>query len=979
MSDDSRPAGLSAAAFSRGPRSPTKSPTKSPARAAGVSTLLRHSVDDVSYRQADRITDQASAGNGAPNAADSPDVAVPHSAEKGQSKYIQLLSTLTPPSGSKARSPAAAAASGNYRPHAATLSGARQQQQLPGFSPPAGAEAPPPPPLRTSASPKGIAGGLGKSSSSGPCLRRSIRASILDTSQGSSMIPVSPESAAAAHGSNSGSTRLQQQTVLIAPGSTGSGRGLAAAQAATSPISRLRSSTGSAVVPSSRQVLPAREPVSPVRRSAPSAAQPAKAGWAFGSRIEPPAAAKRRPSPTRAGPAGAGSAARSASPAQGDRVGRLRSAASPQRVPVGARASAPGGSSTGGAALRSASAPRMSSAEKAQSRFTQHALCAAAAQRSRTPNPVQRLSASAVAAASSVNAGSGANAARRLRQTPPAADKHVARMRASDSALAGPQQSRLPGFSSTMGPRSPTKADAAGNFGSPMLRAGSRSVLAASPAGGSAARAMGSAVGSRTITTAGVVNRGRPLARSTDRLGAGLSLPGAGSIAADAAAASQGSPMMIPLIKDRYRDLYKHTPASQAVEEAKAAAAAAAAPQAAAVHNRPASASAVPRLALGGLGGLVRQGSGEPLAAPRGPQQQQQHCQHQQEGGAEEGGSPFLGRISGMAACPAEGSSSSSLQDRQQQHPASSSFSTPQGAQRKPVVPLLALSTITPVAKSRPAGAATAAGEVSPFTPLQAAGGYADVSTGIAPVSFSDIDLTPCPSAAPVQDETPSLLVKSQPRTGSTNGSIKGERLDQDQQGPSFSPQLAPRDLSSGMQDAAQGHGTCAAEHSRGFAVPCLQLHAAAPAAEGHFDSPPKHRRGERESPSSSADTGSTGTLKPRAHSTASSSNTASQHVGRPGAAGASKPRQRVGGAAAVSSVLETAAEPRRKGAGPPVQRSIVSGIPSPTNSTPTHGLGSRQHVETTPGTQFGKTTSLPSPRYKAARWHMAACVTLFP
>lgn len=626
--------------------------------------------------------------------------------------------------------------------------------------------------------------------------------------------------------------------------------------------------------------------------------------------------------------------------AQGDRVGRLRAAASPQRVPAAARASAPAAGSTAAAGYRSASAPRMSSADKAQSRFTQHALSAAAAQRSKTPNPAQRAAAAAAAAAAT----SSAAAARRLRHSTQAADKHVARMRASDPSLSGPQHSRLPGFSSTsMGLRSPTKAAAAGHH--PMLRPGSRSVLAGSPAAGPGTRASMGGAGSRAIPAA-PGNRPKPLVRSVDR----LSLPGAGSIAADAAAASQEGPPMLKFIQCRYKDLYKHTPAAQAVEEARAAAAAGL--HAPAAHSRPSAGGAVPRLALGGL---ARQGSGEPIAAPRGPSQQQ----HQHEQVAGEGGSPFLGRMSGMAAGPAGGSASLDKPG---------SFSTPQ-PQRKPVVPLLALSTITPVAKSRPAAAA---GEASPCTPPQPAGGCAEhgVGAGLGQVPFSDIDLTPCPSAAPRQDETPSLLVKSQPRTDvSSNGSSKGGRPGQDEE--LASPQLAPRDLSSGML-AADGSSACAAGQSRGFAVPGLQLHApAADAADGHFDSPPKHRRGERESPSSSADTGSHGTLKTKVQnlrSTASSSSSSAavrsgpqQAVSKPAAVGA-KPRQRVGGAAAVGSVLEAAAEPGRKAIGPPARRSIASGIPSPTASTPAHGLGGRPQLQT-PGSQFGKTTPLPSPR----------------
>jgi hypothetical protein len=944
-----------------------KSPTKSPARAP-VNTLLRSSVDDVSYRQADssRTTDQAHAADGAPAAAAQyhGDTGLASSSADKQSKYINLLSAVySHPPGAKPRSPAAAAAASGHRAHGVAAAGSRQHVPS-GIAPLTDHETPAPPPLRTSASPKGLAGGL-SSSSTTPCLRRSVRASILDSSQGASMIPASPEAAAASFSSSS-STRP------VFPGAgNSSSKVIGGVPRAISPVNRLRSSAGSTGAPS--RIVQARECSSPVRRSA-SSAQP-RPQYAFGTRIEVPAAIKRRPSPTRVGAAAPGSSGSPGSAAAGERVGRLRAAASPQRVPSAARVSAP--AATNSAGYRSASAPRMTSADKLQSRFTQHATSAAAAQRSKTPNPAQRAAAAAAAAAA---ASSGSNAARRLRQPPHAVaseGKHVARMRASESAVsAGVQQTRLPGFSSTsMGMRSPTKAPA-GHLGSPMLRGGSRSVLAAAAARpGSASKGVPAAAGSRV----------KPAARSVDRLA--MSLPGAGSIAADAAAASHDCAVLMPVIKDRYKDLYKNTPAAVAVEEAKAAAAARLrSPSPVAEHGRPRS-GAVPKLALGGL---ARQGPGEPLAAPRGPSQQQQ--QHNAQDDAR---SPYLGRISGMAASPAAEGSSNDL------HQVPGSFSTPQG-QRNAVVPLLALSTITPVGRSRPVAAA-GAGEASPFTPLQADGGYSRNSAAdVAAVPFSGIELTPCPSAGPVQDETPSLLVKSQPRTGSSSKHADG-RQDAELEPPS--PQLAPRDLSSGMQ-AAESSSTPAApeqQHSsscatsvqggnaaaagRGFTIPGLHLPgAAAGSADGHFDSPPKHRRGERESPSSSADTGSQNTLKMKANtlcSTASSSSSihaapsalpgripaassgvpvrsGPSSVSKSAAAGA-KGRQRVGGAAAGGSVLEGAEAGRGKVGGLPIRRSMTSGLPSPPVSTP----ASRQQLrlEGTPGSQLGKGTPLSSPR----------------
>lgn len=624
------------------------------------------------------------------------------------------------------------------------------------------------------------------------------------------------------------------------------------------------------------------------------------------------------------------------------------------------------GAGSPAAGYRSASAPRMSSADKAQSRFTQHAVTAAAAQRSKTPNPAQRAAAAAAAAAAS---SSGAAAARRLRHSSHSTaseSKHVARMRASDSA-AGPQHSRLPGFSSTsMGLRSPTKGPAAAHLqGSPILRgAGSRSVLAA-PAAAAGAR-LGSA--SKGIPGAPGARVKPPGVRSMDRVG--LTLPGAaGRGGASASSGSQDCAVMVPVIKDRYKDLFKHTPAATAVEEARAAAAAAQrSPSPAAERSRPRS-GAVPKLALGGL---ARQGSGGPPAALWGPAQQQQ--QHAEAAG--DVASPYLGRISGLAASPEV--SSSSLDK------APADFSTPQG-QRKPVVPLLALSTLTPVPKSRPVVAAAPGAAASPCTPLQAAG--------------------------PVQDETPSLLVKSQPRTGSSSKGAADSRTGAQLEPPS--PLLAPRNLSSGMQaehsssfpaapaeagvGAAEGCSAApaAAAAGRGFlAIPGLQLPGAA-AGEGHFDSPPRHRRGERESPSSPADPGSQGALKLKANTlcstAASSSSSVAAHSGSfgvpgrvppagtsvPGrsgppsaskaaAAAAVKTRQRVGGAAAAAggSVLEGSAEAGKGRAGVPVRRSLPSGAPSPTAGTP----ASRQRLSldaTTPGSQFGRSTPLPSPSKK--------------
>lgn len=672
-------------------------------------------------------------------------------------------------------------------------------------------------------------------------------------------------------------------------------------------------------------------------------------------------------------------------------MGRLRAAASPQRVPAAARVSTAGAGSPA-AGYRSASAPRMSSADKAQSRFTQHAVTAAAAQRSKTPNPAQRAAAAAAAAAAASS--SGVAAARRMRHSSHSTaseSKHVARMRASEPA-AGAQHSRLPGFSSTsMGLRSPTKAPAAGHLGSPILRGPtSRSVLAGSAAPAAAGARPGSA--SKSISSAAGA-RVKPGVRSMDRVG--LTLPGAGPGTAgrggaSASTGSQDCAVMVPVIKDRYKDLFKHTPAATAVEEARAAAAAARRSPSPAGERSRLRSGALPKLALGGL---ARQGSGGPSAAPWGPAQQQQ--QHPEPAG--DGVSPYLGRISGLAASPApEGISSSSL------HKARADFSTPQG-QRKPVVPLLALSTLTPVPKSRPAvaAAAGAAAAASPCTHLQAAGGYSTEQRCSAGVSrpFADIDLTPCPSAGPVQDDTPSLLVKSQPRTGSSSKGAVDSRAGSQLEPPS--PLLAPRNLSSGIQaehsssfaaadGAAEGCSAAPTAVGRGFlAIPGLQLPGAA-AAEGHFDSPPKHRRGERETPSPT-DTGSQqGALKLKANTLCSTAATSSSGPAHPGslmpgrvppagtsvpgrsgppsaskaaAAAAVKTRQRVGGAAAAGgSVLEGSADAGKGRAGVPVRRSLTSGVPSPTAGMP----ASRQRLSldaTTPGSQFGRSTPLPSPR----------------
>jgi hypothetical protein len=233
----------------------------------------------------------------------------------------------------------------------------------------------------------------------------------------------------------------------------------------------------------------------------------------------------------------------------------------------------------------------MSSAEKAQSRFTQHVVSAAAAQRSRTPNPMPRTAAAPAAGSSAAAA-----AARRRPQAAAgtgtsAESRHIARMQRASADSAGP--------------RSPAKAlSGGGAFGrpaSPMARA-ARSLPAAA------------AGGSRILPTAPAGLSAKPGPRSER-----LAMAAAAASSSSKVECSSSSTFVLPVIKDRYKSLYKHTPASLAVEEARAAAAAGIA---GAARPRPAAAAGpVPRLALAGMP-LVGP-SGAALLAPRGEQQQQ--------------------------------------------------------------------------------------------------------------------------------------------------------------------------------------------------------------------------------------------------------------------------------------------------------------------------------------------------------------------
>ncbi|WIA31516.1 hypothetical protein OEZ86_002408 [Tetradesmus obliquus] len=241
------------------------------------------------------------------------------------------------------------------------------------------------------------------------------RASILDSSPGGSLIPTSP-AAAATTGPPS------PPVVSRLPGSAGISSSGSASCIAASPSKRPDWRMPAKPVgqdAAANAAGPAAAAGSPARRSlAAPAAAAARTQYAFGSRIEAPAAAStRKPSPMRqsapgavrhvsssspSGPSPGSAAARAYAspqrvPAAARSAGGLpaaatgRAGASPQRVPAGARSSATAtgtaatragvspqrvpaaarSAAAASAAMRSTSAPRMS-ADKLQSRFAQH-------------------------------------------------------------------------------------------------------------------------------------------------------------------------------------------------------------------------------------------------------------------------------------------------------------------------------------------------------------------------------------------------------------------------------------------------------------------------------------------------------------------------------------------------------------------------------------------------------------------------------
>ncbi|WIA11432.1 hypothetical protein OEZ85_011549 [Tetradesmus obliquus] len=241
------------------------------------------------------------------------------------------------------------------------------------------------------------------------------RASILDSSPGGSLIPTSP-AAAATTGPPS------PPVVSRLPGSAGISSSGSASCIAASPSKRPDWRMPAKPVgqdAAANAAGPAAAAGSPARRSlAAPAAAATRPQYAFGSRIEAPAAAStRKPSPMRqsapgavrhvsssspSGPSPGSAAARAYAspqrvPAAARSAGGLpaaatgRAGASPQRVPAGARSSATAtgtaamraavspqrvpaaarSAAAASAAMRSTSAPRMS-ADKLQSRFAQH-------------------------------------------------------------------------------------------------------------------------------------------------------------------------------------------------------------------------------------------------------------------------------------------------------------------------------------------------------------------------------------------------------------------------------------------------------------------------------------------------------------------------------------------------------------------------------------------------------------------------------
>lgn len=672
------------------------------------------------------------------------------------------------------------------------------------------------------------------------------RASILDSSPGPSLIPTSPAAAAA------------PASPERPPGSRPTSSSSSSSVIQFSPSKRPDWSTGA----KSSEVAG-----SPVRRSLCSATAVAAARpqYAFGSRIDTGTTA-RKPSPMR-------QSAPSPSPMRQTScvaAPAARSRASPQRVPAAARSAAAAAAS---GPMRSASAPRMTSAEKVQSRFAQHQTSAAAAQRSKTPNPAARASGvtrPGAAGSSPTVTGSRARPGGQMPSSCLASStshsRHIARMRASDAG-----GSRLPGSSSS-------SSSSAARSASPASRiSGLRASIERSPGSPAAVRgvsrslpAAGGVLGSKAANSTGSPTKPKaaaaaaagspillkPVAPTGQRIvgprAERVSALAAASAAAESSSkAASVSSIGIPTLQDRYRSGYKHTPAAIAVAEARAAAAAAAAagspPAAASTGTASTAGLAVPKLSLGTLlkspatPGLLRTRTTEgsdgdnasssivPSAIPG-----KAAAGH----GSNNGVSPFLGRVSapGTMAGVAPITAPVPVAQKQQQC-ANASMHTPQ--LQRGALP-----------------AYSGASAPAPGTPI--------------PPSLAE---TPSDAAVPQLVE-PAFVTPPAGEQTRHAAPAMGERM---------SPPLLPRELSSASVAADGGLSHEAPRDLKREScsqLPCLSIEgsaasmdsaAVAVAARGivlplhriegdsnfvgimEFSSPPKHRRGEQGSPKGAA------------------------------------------------------------------------------------------------------------------------------
>lgn len=527
---------------------------------------------------------------------------------------------------------------------------------------------------------------------------------------------------------------------------------------------------------------------------APSASKPQ---YAFGSRIDA-AGSARKPSPMR----------QSAPSAAAD-----RSRASPQRVPSAAKVAIASGPT------RSASAPRIANAEKVQSRFAVHQANALAEQRSKTPNPAAR--ASAVAAA-----GLAGSRVRPAATMGTAAERHVARLRASQDG------------SSNKVPSPPAIRSASP---STAMRAAARSVPATAGMIGSTSRSSASGSASTSpLLRQSAGQRGSAVAASTTASRVGL-----------------GSVMGIPTIQDRYKNAYKHTPAAAAVAEARAAASAASAGTAASQGP------SVPKLSLGDLLGAAdspvllrtrqRDNDGSNVQQQRQvvPKLPLRGAADQHDHGSEAAASPFLGRVSAGAAAS---------------HPPTA-LHTPQ--QQRSLLPLHAAACS--------AAASTPAAAASPANSIANSEAYYTPMRGEDPVQTPEGKQLAMKVQEADEFLTPPLLhreLSSASGTGmapaaelSQEGSyerlsrVSSKQLEAQSSVPCLSKEGSNLSLDSAVAVAAKG-----------LVLPLHRLEA----PPGAFSSPPRHRRGERCSPKGAAAVCSQ-LLKSKASSLCSAGSTATE------------------------------------------------------------------------------------------------------